>query len=97
MKSEEFKNHRFMMVGHSMGGLVTYGAILKDGFPIDRLQTVITLCSPLTPAVQSFNEETNILHRLMIQEYQERKPFYPFPGITHINLHAGTRDTLVSG
>lgn len=33
MSDEAFKSHRFIMVGHSMGGVVTYRALLEDIFP----------------------------------------------------------------
>jgi PGAP1-like protein len=37
MKKPGFAEHRFMMIGHSMGGLVNYKSVLHVGFPLDRL------------------------------------------------------------
>lgn len=96
MSKNAFRNHKFMLMGHSMGGLVIYNTILNHGFPIEQLLTVITLGSPLSDGAHFFNEEIVSLQREMLAELEKSKLFEEHSKITHLNIYSGTRDILVA-
>eukprot|EP00347_Sterkiella_histriomuscorum_P003229 403365097 len=86
---------RFNLIGHSMGGLVNYVASQNQGFPVEMLQGMINLCSPVSGgSPQYFNNDIGDLFENILK-INPKNMDYLKQNVFHLNLHAGTRDGMV--